>query len=175
MAHDPSRLGVGETTQGRRLVRRVVGDVEDARLVVIFVVRGISHGAIETLRVKREMPKRQGGETGVFTSSNQQTESAVITVENTGNEAWPVRIRRARSVASYCQRSMKASPWDAAASGRSSLFASTLASRQFPRMRVQSHGQGCGSPQAASGVSNSAIKRNLHAMTILQRSASASK
>lgn len=52
----------------------------------------LGFGAIETLRVKREMPKRQGGETGVFTSSNQQTESAVITVENTGAEAWPVRI-----------------------------------------------------------------------------------
>lgn len=52
----------------------------------------IGFGAIETLRVKREMPKRAGGETGVFTSSNQQTESAVITVENTGTEAWPVRI-----------------------------------------------------------------------------------
>jgi predicted secreted protein len=52
----------------------------------------VGFGAIETLRVKREMPKRAGGETGVFTSANQQTESAVITVENTGSEAWPVRI-----------------------------------------------------------------------------------
>lgn len=52
----------------------------------------VGFGAIETLTVKREMPKRAGGETGVFTSANQQTESAVITVENTGAEAWPVRI-----------------------------------------------------------------------------------
>lgn len=52
----------------------------------------VGFGALETLRVKREMPKRAGGETGVFTSSNQQTESAVITVENSGTEAWPVRI-----------------------------------------------------------------------------------
>lgn len=52
----------------------------------------VGFGAIETLRVKREMPKRAGGETGVFTSSNQQTESAVITVENSGDEDWPVRI-----------------------------------------------------------------------------------
>jgi len=52
----------------------------------------LSFGALETLRVKREMPKRAGGETGVFTSSNQQSESAVITVENTGAESWPVRI-----------------------------------------------------------------------------------
>ena len=52
----------------------------------------VGFGALETLRVKREMPKRAEGETGVFTSSNQRTESAVITVENTGDEAWPVRI-----------------------------------------------------------------------------------
>jgi len=52
----------------------------------------LGFGALETLRVKREMPKRAGGETGVFTSSNQQSESAVVTVENTGAEAWPVRI-----------------------------------------------------------------------------------
>ncbi len=52
----------------------------------------VGFGAIETLTVKREMPKRAGGETGVFTSSNQQSESAVITVENTGDQPWPVRI-----------------------------------------------------------------------------------
>lgn len=52
----------------------------------------VGFGAIETLRIKREMPVRAGGETGVFTSANQQTESAVISVENTGTEAWPLRI-----------------------------------------------------------------------------------
>ncbi|MDP3195851.1 DUF4139 domain-containing protein [Tabrizicola sp.] len=52
----------------------------------------LGFGAIETLRVKREMPKREGGETGIFTSANRQSESAVITVENTGAEAWPVRL-----------------------------------------------------------------------------------
>lgn len=52
----------------------------------------VGFGAIETLTVKRQMPKRAGGETGVFTSANQQSESAVITVENTGTEDWPVRI-----------------------------------------------------------------------------------
>jgi uncharacterized protein (TIGR02231 family) len=52
----------------------------------------LGFGAIETLTVKREMPKRAGGETGVFTSANRQSESAVITVENTGSEDWPVRI-----------------------------------------------------------------------------------
>lgn len=52
----------------------------------------IAFGAIETLRIKREMPKRAEGETGVFTSANEATESAIITVENTGTEAWPVRL-----------------------------------------------------------------------------------
>jgi hypothetical protein len=49
-------------------------------------------GALETLRVTREMPTRAEGETGVFTSANARVESAVITVENTGDEAWPLRI-----------------------------------------------------------------------------------
>jgi uncharacterized protein (TIGR02231 family) len=52
----------------------------------------VGFGALETLRVKREMPKRAEGETGVFTSANQRSESAVITIENTGDQAWPVRI-----------------------------------------------------------------------------------
>ena len=52
----------------------------------------VAFGAIETLRIKREMPKRAEGETGVFTTSNEMTESAVITVENTGSEAWEVRL-----------------------------------------------------------------------------------
>ncbi|MFN4203193.1 MAG: DUF4139 domain-containing protein [Tabrizicola sp.] len=52
----------------------------------------VGFGALETLRVTREMPKRAGGETGIFVSANRQSESAVITVENTGAEAWPVRI-----------------------------------------------------------------------------------
>jgi uncharacterized protein (TIGR02231 family) len=52
----------------------------------------VAFGALETLRIKREMPKLATGETGVFTTSNERTESAVITVENTGNEAWPVRL-----------------------------------------------------------------------------------
>jgi len=52
----------------------------------------VAFGAIETLRIKREMPTRAEGETGVFTTSNALTESAVITVENTGTEAWDVRL-----------------------------------------------------------------------------------
>nr|HMS96754.1 DUF4139 domain-containing protein [Tabrizicola sp.] len=49
-------------------------------------------GAIETLRIKREMPLREGGETGVFSSANELAESVIITVENTGDETWPVRL-----------------------------------------------------------------------------------
>jgi len=52
----------------------------------------VGFGALETLRIKREMPKLATGETGVFTTSNERRESAVITVENTGAEAWPVRL-----------------------------------------------------------------------------------
>jgi uncharacterized protein (TIGR02231 family) len=52
----------------------------------------IAFGAIETLRIKREMPVRAGGETGIFTTSNELAESAVITAENTGSEAWEVRL-----------------------------------------------------------------------------------
>lgn len=52
----------------------------------------VAFGAIETLRIKREMPQRAEGETGVFTSTNELTESAVITVENTGPEAWDMRL-----------------------------------------------------------------------------------
>jgi uncharacterized protein (TIGR02231 family) len=52
----------------------------------------IGFGALETLRIKREMPKTATGETGVFSTSNERRETAVITVENTGTEAWPVRL-----------------------------------------------------------------------------------
>ncbi len=52
----------------------------------------VAFGALETLRIKREMPRAAEGETGVFTTSNERTESAVITVENTGDESWPVRL-----------------------------------------------------------------------------------
>lgn len=52
----------------------------------------VAFGALDTLRLKREMPARAEGETGVFRTSNQRVESAVITLENTGDESWPVRL-----------------------------------------------------------------------------------
>ena len=52
----------------------------------------IAFGALDTLRIKREMPVRAEGETGVFSTSTERVETAVITLENTGDEAWPVRL-----------------------------------------------------------------------------------
>lgn len=52
----------------------------------------VGFGAVETLRLRREMPKRATGETGVFTTANERTESAVITVENSGDQSWRVRL-----------------------------------------------------------------------------------
>lgn len=52
----------------------------------------VGFGAVESLRIKREMPTRAEGERGVFTTSNQLEETAVITIENTSGEAWPVHL-----------------------------------------------------------------------------------
>lgn len=64
----------------------------DLGMIAPGVEADVGFGTIETLRIKREMPLREGGETGVFTSANAQSESVVITVENTGDEAWPLRL-----------------------------------------------------------------------------------
>lgn len=52
----------------------------------------LAFGALETLRITRNMPQRAGGETGILTTSNRQSEEVVIKVENLGTEAWPVRL-----------------------------------------------------------------------------------
>jgi uncharacterized protein (TIGR02231 family) len=52
----------------------------------------LAFGALDTIRITRAMPQRAGGETGIFTTENQQSEQVVITVENLGSEAWPVRL-----------------------------------------------------------------------------------
>ena len=52
----------------------------------------LGFGVIDTLRIKRDMPTRSSGQTGVFSTSNEQTEAAILTVENVGTEAWPVRL-----------------------------------------------------------------------------------
>ena len=52
----------------------------------------LAFGAIETLRIRREMPVRSGGETGIFVTSNEIRDGAVMTVENTGDEPWTIRL-----------------------------------------------------------------------------------
>lgn len=52
----------------------------------------LAFGALDTIRVTRDMPVRAGGETGILTTSNQLTEEVVITVENLGTETWPLRV-----------------------------------------------------------------------------------
>ena len=52
----------------------------------------LGFGAIDGLRLKRAMPERAEGDRGVFTSSTQIEEKAVLEVENLTTEAWPVRV-----------------------------------------------------------------------------------
>jgi uncharacterized protein (TIGR02231 family) len=52
----------------------------------------IAFGALETIRVKREMPVRDSGQSGFLTTSNEASETAVLTVENLGSESWPLRV-----------------------------------------------------------------------------------
>ncbi len=52
----------------------------------------IAFGALETVQLSREMPLRDSGQSGVFTTSNESSEEAVLVIENLGPEAWPVRV-----------------------------------------------------------------------------------
>jgi uncharacterized protein (TIGR02231 family) len=52
----------------------------------------IAFGALDSLQIKRDMPTRAEGETGVITTSNQIEEVAVLEVENLGDEVWPVHL-----------------------------------------------------------------------------------
>ncbi|MEZ5799009.1 MAG: DUF4139 domain-containing protein [Paracoccaceae bacterium] len=52
----------------------------------------LAFGALDSLRIRRDMPVRTGGETGILTTSNEQSEQVVITVENLGDESWPLRV-----------------------------------------------------------------------------------
>ncbi|MBP9184582.1 MAG: DUF4139 domain-containing protein, partial [Fuscovulum sp.] len=52
----------------------------------------LAFGALDTIRISRDMPVRAGGETGILTTSNEVTEEVVITVENLGDESWPLRV-----------------------------------------------------------------------------------
>ncbi|NJM82032.1 MAG: DUF4139 domain-containing protein [Tabrizicola sp.] len=52
----------------------------------------IAFGALEDIRLTRDMPTRSEGETGIITTTNEREELAVLEVENLGDETWPVRM-----------------------------------------------------------------------------------
>ncbi len=52
----------------------------------------LAFGAIEGLRLTRDMPVRATGERGLIVSSNQQEETAVLQIENLTDQAWDVRL-----------------------------------------------------------------------------------
>lgn len=80
--------------EGEALIYRegvLVGRTSLARIAPGEEAR-IAFGAIETLRLRRDMPLRDAGQTGMFTTTNEASESAVLVVENLGDEGWPVRL-----------------------------------------------------------------------------------
>lgn len=52
----------------------------------------LAFGAIDGLRLSREMPVRAQGDRGIISTSQQITEKAVLKVENLTDEVWPVRL-----------------------------------------------------------------------------------
>lgn len=52
-------------------------------------------GPLDGLRLTRATPNKTTGDVGVFTSSNQLTEQAVLTVENLTGQDWAVKLRDA--------------------------------------------------------------------------------
>ncbi|MBS8271695.1 DUF4139 domain-containing protein, partial [Halomonas litopenaei] len=52
-------------------------------------------GPLDGLRLTRAVPNKSEGDVGVFTSANQLTEQAVMTVENLTGQAWDVKLRDA--------------------------------------------------------------------------------
>jgi uncharacterized protein (TIGR02231 family) len=52
----------------------------------------LAFGAIEGLRLTRDMPVRAEGERGLIVSSNASEEVAVLEIENLTDEAWDVRL-----------------------------------------------------------------------------------
>ena len=52
----------------------------------------LGFGAIDGIRLKRDMPQRAEGDRGIISTSTQIEEKAVLEVENLTGEAWPVRV-----------------------------------------------------------------------------------
>jgi len=52
-------------------------------------------GPLDGLRLTRIVPNRREGDRGVFTTTNELTEQAVITVENLTDQTWDVLLRDA--------------------------------------------------------------------------------
>ncbi len=52
----------------------------------------VAFGAIEALRLTRDLPNRQEGDRGILSQSSQIEESAILKIENLGAETWPVRM-----------------------------------------------------------------------------------
>ena len=61
-----------------------------------FLAAGETHemafGALDAIKIKRDMPVNDEGQRGVFSSSNQRVETATLVIENLGSEAWPIRV-----------------------------------------------------------------------------------
>ena len=49
-------------------------------------------GALDGVKLKREVPDRTTGDHGLFTTSTEQHETAVLSVENLTDQAWSVRL-----------------------------------------------------------------------------------
>ena len=52
----------------------------------------LAFGAIDGLRLTRDMPTRAQGDTGILATSSQIKETAILQVENLSTETWPVRL-----------------------------------------------------------------------------------
>lgn len=52
----------------------------------------IGFGAIDGLKLTRDMPNRLTGDRGFLSSSTEQVETAVLKIENLTEESWPVRL-----------------------------------------------------------------------------------
>lgn len=52
----------------------------------------MAFGPIEGLRLKRTMPERTTGDRGFISTSTEQEETAILSVENLTDEAWPLHV-----------------------------------------------------------------------------------